>query len=137
MSYNTFEDDTRLVMTILFVGAVSGVNVYFFATFGAEFMSIYGPYTLAILFGVLTVGGIMILKSLFDLVLNEYIEDFLLQRSINTYWARKAKDEENRKRVRESMRQYEEFRFRPQQLQQNVQYADENVINPSFLMTEQ
>jgi len=136
MSYNTFEDDTRLVMTILFVGAVSGVNVYFFATFGAEFMSIYGPYTLAILFGVLTVGGIMILKSLFDLVLNEYIEDFLLQRSINTYWARKAKDEENRKRVRESMRQYEEFRFRPQ-LQQNVQYADENVINPSFLMTEQ
>lgn len=136
MSYNTFEDDTRLVMTILFVGAVSGVNVYFFATFGAEFMSIYGPYTLAILFGVLTVGGIMILKSLFDLVLNEYIEDFLLQRSINTYWARKAKDEENRKRVRESMRQYEEFRFRPQ-IQQNVQYADENVINPSFLMTEQ
>jgi hypothetical protein len=136
MSYNTFEDDTRLVMTILFVGAVSGVNVYFFATFGAEFLTIYGPYTLAILFGVLTVGGIMILKSLFDLVLNEYIEDFLLQRSINTYWARKAKDEENRKRVRESMRQYEEFRFRPQ-LQQNVQYADENVINPSFLMTEQ
>tara|TARA_R100001129_G_scaffold73918_1_gene50427 strand:+ start:54 stop:461 length:408 start_codon:yes stop_codon:yes gene_type:complete len=135
MSYNTFEDDTRLVMTILFVGAVSGVNVYFFATFGAEFMSIYGPYTLAILFGVLTVGGIMILKSLFDLVLNEYIEDFLLQRSINTYWARKAKDEENRKRVRESMRQYEEFRFRP--IPQQQQYVDENVINPSFLMTEQ
>tara|TARA_R100000322_G_C5404638_1_gene182250 strand:- start:349 stop:759 length:411 start_codon:yes stop_codon:yes gene_type:complete len=136
MSYNTFEDDTRLVMTILFVGAVSGVNVYFFATFGAEFMSIYGPYTLAILFGVLTVGGIMILKSLFDLVLNEYIEDFLLQRSINTYWARKAKDEENRKRVRESMRQYEEFRFRPA-IQQPQQFVDENVINPSFLMTEQ
>lgn len=135
MSYNTFEDDTRLVMTILFVGAVSGVNVYFFATFGAEFLTIYGPYTLAILFGVLTVGGIMILKSLFDLVLNEYIEDFLLQRSINTYWARKAKDEENRKRVRESMRQYEEFRFRP--IPQQPQYVDENVINPSFLMTEQ
>jgi|TARA_B100000085_G_C18529921_1_gene507552 hypothetical protein len=135
MSYNTFEDDTRLVMTILFVGAVSGVNVYFFATFGAEFLTIYGPYTLAILFGVLTVGGIMILKSLFDLVLNEYIEDFLLQRSINTYWARKAKDEENRKRVRESMRQYEEFRFRP--IPQQQQYVDENVINPSFLMTEQ
>tara|TARA_R100001510_G_scaffold56598_1_gene62482 strand:- start:242 stop:652 length:411 start_codon:yes stop_codon:yes gene_type:complete len=136
MSYNTFEDDTRLVMTILFVGAVSGVNVYFFATFGAEFLSIYGPYTLAMLFGVLTVGGIMILKSLFDLILNEYIEDFLLQRSINTYWARKAKDEENRKRVRESMRQYEEFRFRPQ-VQRPAQYVDENVINPSFLMTEQ
>jgi len=136
MSYNTFEDDTRLVMTILFVGAVSGVNVYFFATFGAEFLTIYGPYTLAILFGVLTVGGIMILKSLFDLVLNEYIEDFLLQRSINTYWARKAKDEENRKRVRESMRQYEEFRFRPA-IQQPQQFVDENVINPSFLMTEQ
>ena len=135
MSYNTFEDDTRLVMTILFVGAVSGVNVYFFATFGAEFLTIYGPYTLAILFGVLTVGGIMILKSLFDLVLNEYIEDFLLQRSINTNWARKAKDEENRKRVRESMRQYEEFRFRP--IPQQQQYVDENVINPSFLMTEQ
>ena len=77
----------------------------------------------------------MILKSIFDLVLNEYIEDFLLQRSINTYWARKAKDEENRKRVRESMRQYEEFRFRP--IPQQQQYVDENVINPSFLMTEQ
>ena len=28
--------DTRLVMTILFVGAVSGMNVYFYANYGAE-----------------------------------------------------------------------------------------------------
>ena len=42
--------DTRLVMTILFVGAVSGVNVYFYAQYGVGF-----PYTVeahAILFGI-------------------------------------------------------------------------------------
>ena len=60
------------------------------------------------IFGVLTVGGIMILKALFDLILNDYIEDFLLQRQINAYWNRKARDEDNRKRVRESMRNFQQ-----------------------------
>ena len=50
----------------------------------------------------------MILKALFDLILNDYIEDFLLQRQINSYWNRKARDEDNRKRVRESMRNFQQ-----------------------------
>ena len=63
---------------------------------------------MAVIFGVLTVGCIMILKALFDLILNDYIEDFLLQRQINSYWNRKARDEDNRKRVRESMRNFQQ-----------------------------
>jgi|TARA_B100001939_G_scaffold298511_1_gene273565 hypothetical protein len=98
----SIDTDTRLIMTVLFVGAVSGVNVYFFSQYGATFVGAYGPYPVAMIFGVLTVGGIVILKALFDLFVNDYIEDFLLQRQINGYWNRKARDEENRKRVRES-----------------------------------
>ena len=95
-------------MTVLFVGAVSGINVYFFSQYGTTFVNAYGPYPVAVIFGVLTVGGIMILKALFDLILNDYIEDFLLQRQINSYWNRKARDEDNRKRVRESMRNFQQ-----------------------------
>ena len=50
----------------------------------------------------------MILKALFDLAINDYIEDFLLQRQIESYWSRKARDEENRKRVRESFRGFQQ-----------------------------
>ena len=45
--------DTRLIMTILFVGTVSGANVYFYANYGVNF-----PYTTlahATLFGLITV----------------------------------------------------------------------------------
>ncbi len=104
----SIDTDTRLIMTVLFVGAVSGINVYFFSQYGTTFVNAYGPYPVAIIFGVLTVGGIMILKALFDLILNDYIEDFLLQRQINSYWNRKARDEDNRKRVRESMRNFQQ-----------------------------
>ena len=104
----SIDTDTRLIMTVLFVGAVSGVNVYFFSQYGSTFVSAYGPYPVAMIFGVLTVGGIVILKALFDLMINDYIEDFLLQRQINSYWNRKARDEDNRKRVRESMRNFQQ-----------------------------
>ncbi len=104
----SIDTDTRLVMTILFVGAVSGINVYFFSQYGASFINAYGAYSMSIMFGVLTVGGIMILKALFDLILNDYIEDFLLQRQINSYWNRKARDEDNRKRVRESLKNFQQ-----------------------------
>ena len=104
----SIDADTRLVMTVLFVGAISGINVYFFSQYGSTFVNAYGPYPVAVIFGVLTVGGIMILKALFDLILNDYIEDFLLQRQINAYWNRKARDEDNRKRVRESMRNFQQ-----------------------------
>ena len=58
--------DTRLVMTILFVGVLSGTNVFVYANFGAGF-----PYTTlahAPLFGLGTIGSIMVMKAIFDLV---------------------------------------------------------------------
>ena len=134
----SIDTDTRLIMTVLFVGAVSGVNVYFFSEYGATFVSAYGPYPVAMIFGVLTVGGIVILKALFDLMINDYIEDFLLQRQINAYWNRKARDEENRKRVRESFRGF-------QQQFGTTAYGDQNLpvmqptaqevqtVSPTFL----
>mgnify|MGYP003139130891 FL=1 len=136
----SIDTDTRLIMTVLFVGAVSGVNVYFFSQYGSTFVSAYGPYPVAMIFGVLTVGGIVILKALFDLMINDYIEDFLLQRQINSYWNRKARDEENRKRVRESFRGFQQqFGTTP------TVYGDQNLpvmpqpsqevqtVSPTFL----
>tara|TARA_R110000868_G_scaffold113768_3_gene305139 strand:- start:721 stop:1098 length:378 start_codon:yes stop_codon:yes gene_type:complete len=92
-------------MTILFVGVISGVNVYFYTLYGITFP--YGGYAHAVLFGISTIGGIMIMKAFFDLLLNDYIEEFLLQRQIESYWARKGREEDNRKRVRESMKQFQ------------------------------
>ena len=97
--------DTRLIMTILFVGVISGVNVYFYTLYGITFP--YGGYAHAVLFGISTIGGIMIMKAFFDLLLNDYIEEFLLQRQIESYWSRKGREEDNRKRVRESMKQFQ------------------------------
>tara|TARA_R110002050_G_scaffold114857_2_gene230696 strand:+ start:3084 stop:3461 length:378 start_codon:yes stop_codon:yes gene_type:complete len=92
-------------MTILFVGVISGVNVYFYTLYGITFP--YGGYAHAVLFGISTIGGIMIMKAFFDLLLNDYIEEFLLQRQIENYWSRKGREEDNRKRVRESMKQFQ------------------------------
>tara|TARA_R100000152_G_C6778269_1_gene208807 strand:- start:2520 stop:2957 length:438 start_codon:yes stop_codon:yes gene_type:complete len=100
----SIDTDTRLVMTILFVGAVSGSNIFWYSQYGITFP--YGAIEHAILFGILTVGGIMCLKAFFDLFMNDYIEEWLLQRRIDSYWSRKAREEENRKRVRDSMRQF-------------------------------
>lgn len=135
----SLEDDTRLVMTILFVGAVSGVNIYFYTQYG--FMFPYAGYTHALLFGILTIGGIMILKAIFDLTLFDRIEDVLLQRKIDAYWARKQKEEENRKRVRDTMRQYDQqygnfnnMQNNPMpQFGQSYQQPADNTISPTFL----
>ena len=125
-------------MTILFVGAVSGVNVYFYSTVGD--LLLFGEYIHAVLFGILTVGGIMMLKAFFDLVLNDYIEDFLLQRQINSYWNRKAKDEENRKRVRESFRGFQQQFGIGQNIygdnvlpQMPMMPKQETTVSPTFL----
>jgi hypothetical protein len=131
----SLEEDTRLVMTVLFVGAVSGVNIYFYTQYG--FMFPYSGYSHAVLFGILTVGGIMIMKAVFDLVLFDRIEDLLLQRKIDSYWSRKQKEEENRKRVRDTMRQYEQ-QYNPVILPPPPQFAQppsqqEDVISPTFL----
>jgi len=94
--------DTRLVMTILFVGAVSGMNVYFYANYGAEL-----PWTKlshAVLFSLLTIGGIMGIKAFFDLIMNDRMELWLLDRKIKTYWEKKAREEQQKQKVMESMR---------------------------------
>tara|TARA_R100001015_G_C4622754_1_gene180326 strand:- start:1343 stop:1738 length:396 start_codon:yes stop_codon:yes gene_type:complete len=98
------QHDTRLVMTILFVGTVSGANVFFYASYGTNF-----PYTTlshATLFGLITVGSIMILKAIFDLALNEKIEMYLLDRRVNHFWAQKRKEEEQKGKIRETMKNY-------------------------------
>tara|TARA_R110001592_G_scaffold221467_1_gene476257 strand:+ start:929 stop:1324 length:396 start_codon:yes stop_codon:yes gene_type:complete len=98
------EHDTRLVMTILFVGTVSGANVFFYANYGASF-----PYTTlshATLFGLITVGAIMILKAVFDLALNEKIEMWLLERRVNHFWQQKRKEEEQKGKIRETMNKH-------------------------------
>nr|MDB4346107.1 hypothetical protein [bacterium] len=133
----SIDTDTRLVMTILFVGAVSGVNVFFYSQ--VNDMLLFGQYIHAVLFGILTVGGIMVLKAMFDLVLNEYIENFLLQRQINAYWNRKARDEENRKRVRDSFRAFQQTNFGPQVYGDNIlpqmpmMPKQEATVSPTFL----
>ena len=94
--------DTRLVMTILFVGAVSGMNVYFYANYGADL-----PWTKlshAVLFSLLTIVGIMGIKAFFDLIMNDRMELWLLDRKIKTYWEKKAREEQQKQKVMESMR---------------------------------
>ncbi len=98
------EHDTRLVMTILFVGTVSGANVFFYANYGIDF-----PYTTlahSALFGLITVGAIMILKAVFDLALNEKIEMYLLERRVNHFWHQKRKEEEQKGKIRETMNKH-------------------------------
>ena len=87
----------------------------------------------------------MILKALFDMILNDYIEEFLLQRRIDAYWARKAREEENRKRVRETFRQFQQNWNQTVVSPPNI-YGDNNLptlnqtdkkgLNPSFLTLE-
>ena len=80
----SIDTDTRLIMTILFVGSVSGLNVYFYTQYGVQFP--YDGYAHGVLFGIITIGGIMIMKAAFDLILHDMIEDRLLQRNIDNYW---------------------------------------------------
>lgn len=122
------EHDTRLVMTILFVGTVSGANVFFYANYGIDF-----PYTIlahATLFGLITVGSIMILKAVFDLALNEKIEMYLLDKRVNHYWAQKQKEEQQKGKIRDTMKN-SNLSF-PQQPQLVPSYS-ENEVGNEFL----
>jgi|TARA_R100000149_G_C5853689_1_gene121665 hypothetical protein len=92
--------ETRLVMTILFVGTVSGANVFFYANYGTGFP--HGTLAHAILFGLITVGAIMVLKALFDIALNDRIEMYLLDQRIKAYWERKSKEEAQKNKIRET-----------------------------------
>lgn len=127
--------DTRLVMTILFVGTLSGANVFFYAQYGTSFP--YGPLAHSILFGLGTIGSIMVMKAIFDLALNDRIELMLLDRKISAYWARKARDAEQRTKLVESAKQYSNsfgmpaFQQQPQMLTQD---NDGNSVSNEFLI---
>jgi len=110
--------DTRLVMTILFVGTLSGANVFAYAQYGTSFP--YGPLAHSVLFGLGTIGTIMVMKAMFDLALNDKIEMWLLDRKIAAYWERKARDEQQRTKMRESARQYNTSFYTPQEEQENT-----------------
>ena len=98
------EKDTKLVMTILFVGAISGVYVYFYAKYGS--MIAFNDYAHAVVFGLMTIGAILAMKALFDLALYDRIEMLLLDRRIQSYWNKKSRDEQQRERVRQSINHY-------------------------------
>ena len=121
--------DTRLVMTILFVGTLSGANVFVYAMIGLTFP--YGPIAHSFLFGLGTIGAIMVVKALFDLALNDKIEMWLLDRKIAAYWERKARDEQQRQKMRESARQFGSVPFYTQP------ETEENTIGSEFLATLQ
>ena len=96
------EKDTRLVMTIMYVGAMAGINVYFYSVYGAELP--FSAFTHAVLFSLITVGEIMMQKALFDMIVNERLEMWLLNRKIDVYWEKRQRDEQQKARIRESMR---------------------------------
>ena len=82
----------------------------------------------------------MCIKAFFDLFLNDYIEEWLLQRRIDSYWQRMAREEDNRKRVRDSIRT-----FQQSNPMSNI-YGDSNLpkiepetegVKPTFLTIEQ
>ena len=94
--------DTRLIMTIMYVGAMSGVNVYFYSVYGLQLP--FTAVTHAVLFGLITVVVIMMQKAIFDMVVNERFEMWLLNRKIDMYWEKKTRDENQKQKIRESIK---------------------------------
>ena len=123
--------DTKLVMTILFVGAVSGVNVFFYAEFG-NLLS-FSHYAHATVFSLMTIGGILVMKAMFDLALNDYIEMTLLDRKIAAYWAKKSKDEQQREKVRQSLNQFNQQWGPPPQVLQPKAEEPQTQAASTFL----
>ena len=119
--------DTRLVMTILFVGAVSGANVFAYAQIGIGFP--YGALAHSVLFGLGTIGAIMVMKALFDLALNDKIELWLLDRKITSFWERRARDDQQRRKMVDSAKQYNTtFPYGP-----TPSETDDNTVSNEFL----
>jgi len=94
--------DTKLVMTIMYVGAMAGMNVYFYSVYGVELP--FTAFTHAVLFSLITVGVIMMQKAIFDMVVNERLEMWLLNRKIDLYWEKKKRDESQKQKIRETMK---------------------------------
>lgn len=129
----SLEKDTRLIMTILFVGTVSGANVYFYSNYGYQLP--WSALSHAVLFGLITVGSIMGIKAAFDLIMNDRMELWLLDRKIDVYWQRKQREEQQREKIRQSMNQHNPFA--QQQFQQPVVYEEQEVSNEFLASIEQ
>tara|TARA_Y100001951_G_C11276577_1_gene262330 strand:- start:995 stop:1405 length:411 start_codon:yes stop_codon:yes gene_type:complete len=129
----SLEKDTRLVMTILFIGTMSGVNVYFYAQYGH--LLAFNAYSHATVFALMTIGGILVMKALFDLALNDKIEMLLLDRRIAAYWQKRQKEEQQRMKARETMNthrlSYQQPPTQPLFVPQRVQ--DPQPATASFL----
>ena len=93
----------------------------------------YGPLAHSVLFGLGTIGAIMVMKAVFDLSLNDRIEMWLLDRKIAAYWERKARDEQQKVKMRESAKQ---FATSPFAYTQPVE-QEENTLGTEFLATLQ
>lgn len=72
----------------------------------------------------------MVMKALFDLALNDKIEMWLLDRKIAAYWERKARDEQQLRKMQESAKQYGGTAF-PQY--SNIETTDDNTVGSEFL----
>ena len=123
--------DTRLIMTILFVGSMSGVNVYFYANYGGDLP--WTHFSHALLFGLLTVGAIMGMKAVFDLLANDRIELYLLDRRIKAYWERKQREEQQRQKIRDTMMQTQRFAPQMNQYTPSISTYQEPEIGNEFL----
>jgi hypothetical protein len=115
--------DTRLIMTILFVGTVSGANVYFYSNYGYQLP--WSALSHAVLFGLITVGAIMGIKAIFDLAMNDRMELWLLDRKIDVYWQKKQREQQQMDKIRQSMGQTQRAGF--------MQPYQESEISNEFL----
>ena len=76
----------------------------------------------------------MILKAIFDLFLNEKIEMYLLDRRVNHFWAQKRKEEEQKQKIRETMKNYNTtYNVQPQ----FVSTMDDGIGNEFLAAIEQ
>ena len=89
-------------MTIMYVGAMAGMNVYFYSVYGTQLP--FTAVTHAVLFGLITVGVIMLQKALFDMMVNERFEMWLLNRKIDLYWEKKNRDDQQKQKIRDSIK---------------------------------
>ena len=131
----SLETDTRMIMAILFVGSMCGVNVFAYSQYGISFP--YGPEAHAILFGISTVGGILVVKVAFDVFLSDMIEETLLRRASDGYCGRKEREEQNKRRVRESMARFQQ-NYTPygDTTLPTVKAEEPETMTPAFLTLE-
>ena len=75
------------------------------------------------------------MKAVFDLALNDYIEMTLLDRRIAAYWARRARDEQQREKVRQSLQQFNQS-WNRQPIQPQPVTTEEPQVSPFLAQVE-